>query len=312
MTDLALLVPGGTGQLGKDLARLAPGPCQAPGSAALDVTDEQAVRRHVAALAGAAEEAGFAPVVVNAAAHTAVDAAESEPDAAYAVNERGPRLLAAACAEHGVPLLHVSTDYVFSGDADRPYEPDDEPGPRSVYGKSKLAGEHAVLAYPGTYAVRTSWVYGATGGNFVKTMCRLERERDTLAVVDDQHGSPTWSADLARGLLELAAVVASGRRPPRVLHATGGGHTTWHGLTRAVFEELGADPARVHPCPSSAFTRPAPRPTYSVLSSARWHSAGLTPLPQWRGALSSYFHTRPDTPSVGAPSSGCSGLYSKG
>lgn len=289
MTDLALLVPGGTGQLGTDLARLAPGPCRAPGSAELDVTDEEAVRRHVAALAVAAEEADFRPVVVNAAAHTAVDAAESEPDAAYAVNERGARLLAAACAGHGIPLLHVSTDYVFSGDADRPYEPDDEPDPRSVYGRSKLAGEHAVLGYPGTYVVRTAWVYGAADGNFVTTMCRLERERDVLTVVDDQHGSPTWSADLARGLLELAQAVASGRRVPRILHATNGGQTTWHGFARAVFCELGADPDRVHPCTSESFPRPASRPAYSVLSPQAWESAGLTPLPPWRDSLARYF-----------------------
>lgn len=293
MTDLALLVPGGTGQLGTDLARLAPGPCRAPGSGELDVTDDEAVRRNVGALAVAADEAGFAPVVVNAAAHTAVDAAEAEPDAAYAVNERGPRLLAAACAEHGVPLVHVSTDYVFSGEASRPYEPDDEPDPRSVYGKSKLAGERAVLGYPDTYVVRTAWVYGCGGGgNFVRTMIRLEAERDTLTVVDDQHGSPTWSADLARGLLELAGVVASGARPPRILHATGGGETTWHGLARAVFEERGADPARVRACGSQDYSRPAPRPGYSVLSGRSWQDAGLVPLPDWRAGLAAYFAER--------------------
>lgn len=287
--DPALLVPGGRGQLGSDLARLAPGPARAPSSAELDITDSDAVARHVAALAAAADEAGFAPAVVNAAAYTAVDAAESDVDAAFAVNERGPRLLATECARHGIPLLHVSTDYVFSGDGDRPYEPDDVTEPRTVYGRSKLAGERAVLEFAGTYVVRTAWVYGGSGGNFVRTMTRLESERETLTVVDDQYGGPTWSADLAKGLVELARTVLGGRRIPRVVHATGGGQTTWCGLARAVFTELGADPTRVRRCGSEDFPRPAPRPAYSVLSDRVWREAGLTPLPPWRTALHAYF-----------------------
>lgn len=289
MSELALLVPGGHGQLGADLARLAPGPVRAPSSSECDITDADAVGRMVAALAVAAEEAGFVPVVVNAAAYTAVDDAESDVDGAFAVNEQGPRQLAAECAKHRIPLLHVSTDYVFSGDGSVPYEPDDAAEPTTVYGRSKLAGERAVLAREGTYVVRTAWLYGESGGNFVRTMMRLEREREKVTVVDDQHGSPTWSADLARGLLELARSVVGEGAAPRVLHATGGGRTTWCGLARAVFSELGADPERVRPCGSEDFPRPAPRPAYSVLSDRSWREAGLQPLPHWRDSLHRYF-----------------------
>jgi dTDP-4-dehydrorhamnose reductase len=138
-------------------------------------------------------------------------------------------------------------------------------------------------------------VYGATGGNFVKTMAKLEGQRETLSVVDDQRGSPTWSADLAAGLLELAGAVV-GDTPPaqRVLHGTNGGETTWYGFTRAIFEELGADPDRVQPCTTADFPRPAPRPAYSVLSGAAWAEAGLTPLRPWREALTAAFATAGD------------------
>ena len=291
-TALALLIPGGHGQLGSDLATLGRGygTVHAPGSGELDVTDVAAVRSAVARLADTARADGRLPVVVNAAAYTAVDAAESDVDGATAVNSFAPGLLAQACALHGVPLLHVSTDYVFPGDASTPYEPDAPTGPRSVYGRTKLAGEQAILAAGAdAWIVRTSWVYGAVGKNFVKTMARLENQRDTLSVVDDQHGSPTWSAHLAAGLLELAGRAAHGTGPARrVLHCTGGGVTTWCGLAKAVFSELGADPDRVRPCTTADYPLPAPRPAYSVLSAASWHEAGLAPMPDWRDALSSF------------------------
>jgi dTDP-4-dehydrorhamnose reductase len=139
------------------------------------------------------------------------------------------------------------------------------------------------------WIVRTSWVYGATGKNFVKTMARLEKQRDTLSVVDDQIGSPTWSAHLAAGLLELGERVASGNGPARrVLHCTGGGQTTWCGLARAVFSELGADPERVRPCTTEDYPLPTPRPAYSVLADTAWRAAGLTPMPDWRTALTTF------------------------
>jgi dTDP-4-dehydrorhamnose reductase len=161
-------------------------------------------------------------------------------------------------------------------------------GPRSTYGRTKLAGERAVLSSGARgFVVRTAWLYGATGNNFVKAMARLERSRPTVSVVDDQRGSPTWSADLARGLIGLAG--AADRLPPGVLHCTNSGQTTWFGFARAVFEELGADPERVRPCSSDQFPRPAPRPAYSVLSGAAWAGAGLTPLRGWREALAAAF-----------------------
>lgn len=297
MTGLALLIPGGTGQLGSDLAAAAPeGLVRAPGSAELDVTEVGAVVEAVAGFAQQARDSGLRPVVVNASAYTAVDDAESHEDRAFAVNADGPRVLAAACSAHRVPLVHVSTDYVFAGDADRPYEPADAAGPVTAYGRTKFAGEDAVLG-SGAHAwvVRTSWVYGAVGHNFVKTMVRLAGERDELSVVDDQRGAPTWSADLATGLLELAGRIV-GDDPPagRVLHCTGGGETTWYGFARAVFEELGADPERVRPCTSDAFPRPARRPAYSVLSDASWRGAGLSPLRPWRDALSAFFAVHRD------------------
>lgn len=290
---LSVLVPGGTGQLGRDLAATTSADVDvvAPGSAELDVTSPGPVAAAVSAFVERAREAGRRPLVINAAAYTAVDAAETDERRAFAINADGPRVLAAICSSRRVPLVHVSTDYVFPGDAERPYEPEDTVGPRSAYGRTKAAGEDAVLGSGAqAWVVRTAWVYGASGSNFVKTMVRLEGEHETLSVVDDQRGSPTWSADLAAGLLELGgSIVERGGPARRVLHCTGGGETTWCGLTRAIFEELGADADRVRPCTTEEFPRPAPRPAYSVLSNKSWADAGLTPLRPWRDALAAYF-----------------------
>jgi len=287
---LALLVPGGTGQLGSELvARSGDHQVRAPGSAELDITNAGAVIEAVKALVEGAN--GHSPVVLNMAAYTAVDAAETDTTRAFAVNADGPRLLAAACSAHGVPLVQVSTDYVFAGDGERPYPEDERAAPRSVYGATKAAGEEAVLGSGArAWVVRTGWVYGAYGANFVKTMARLAASHDTVSVVDDQRGAPTWTGDLAAGLLELAGRVV-GEDPPaaKVLHATGAGETTWFEFAGAVFTELGLDPARVRPCKTDEFPRPAPRPTYSVLSDAAWRASGLTPLRPWREALTQAF-----------------------
>lgn len=266
-----LIVTGARGLLGREILRLAP-QATGLGRADLDITDRAAV------------DAVLAPgaVVLNCAAYTAVDAAETDRAAAFAANATGPAVLAAACAAADARLIHLSTDYVFPGTARTPYEPDDPTGPATVYGQSKLAGERAVLELcPIAQVVRTAWVYSGVEGDFVATMRRLEAERDTVTVVDDQVGSPTRAADLAAALLELTT------RPdaPRILHATNAGTATWFDLARAVFGELGADPARVLPCTSDAFPRPAPRPAYSVLSPAVWNAAGLTPLRSWESAL---------------------------
>ncbi|MEJ2871170.1 dTDP-4-dehydrorhamnose reductase [Actinomycetospora sp. OC33-EN08] len=284
------MVTGAAGALGTDLVRVLTADGErfhAYPRADLDIADAEAVEAAVAGWAGGADEPC---VLLNAAAYTAVDLAETDEQAArtaHAVNAEAPGLLAAACARHGARLVHVSTDYVFDGRGPdgRPgagYEPDDPTGARSVYGRTKEEGERRVReALDAHHVVRTAWVYGDTGSNFVATMARLAAQRDTLDVVDDQHGSPTWSADLA------AALVALGRSdaPAGTLHATGGGATTWCGFARAVFAELGADPDRVRGCTTDQFPRPAPRPAWSVLSPASWTAAGLAPLRDWREAL---------------------------
>jgi dTDP-4-dehydrorhamnose reductase len=292
-----ILVPGGTGQLGAELAALARDDVavQAVGSAELDLTSAGAVIAAVATLAERAKASGRLPIVINAAGYTAVDKAETDATRAFAVNADGPRVLAAACSTRGVPLVHVSTDYVFAGDASRPYEVDDPTGPRSVYGATKLAGEAGVLGSGArSWVVRTSWIYGAHGSNFVKTMVRLESQRETVSVVDDQIGSPTWAADLAGGLLDLALKITSGAGPAaRVLHYSGGGEVTWCGFARAIFEEIGADPARILPCTTTDYPTPAKRPAYSVLSTTGWHTAGLPPIPPWRESLTQAFKEHP-------------------
>ncbi|WP_190130911.1 dTDP-4-dehydrorhamnose reductase [Streptomyces mashuensis] len=246
---------------------------------ALDVTDAAATFAAVARHRPA--------VVVNCAAWTAVDAAEARPGEAMKVNGDGPAHLARACRASGARLLQLSTDYVFAGDARVPYRELDPPDPRTSYGRSKLAGERAVLEIlpEAGYVVRTAWLYGAGGRNFVSTMIRLEARQETVTVVDDQHGQPTWSADLAERLVALGTAALRDAAPPGVYHATNTGAATWCGLARETFALLGADPGRVRPTTSEALGRPAPRPGFSVLDQGRWREAGLEPLRDWRRAL---------------------------
>ncbi|KUM90656.1 MULTISPECIES: dTDP-4-dehydrorhamnose reductase [Streptomyces] len=285
MTDnRTWLVTGAGGMLGQDvLARLSQSGERyvALDRKALDLTDAEAV--------SAALEEHRPAVVVNCAAWTAVDDAETREDEALAINGDGPRYLAAACARTGAVLLHVSTDYVFAGDATTPYAEDAPTAPRSAYGRTKLAGEKAVLATERGYVVRTAWLYGAGGPNFVRTMIKLEGVKDTLDVVDDQRGQPTWSADLAGLLVELGRGALAGTAPAGVYHGTSSGETTWHGFTQEIFRLLGADPDRVRPTTSDAFVRPAPRPAYSVLGHGRFAEAGIEPLRDWRTALTEAF-----------------------
>lgn len=286
---------GSAGQLGSALRASAHAPSEIRSltSADIDLTDPTSVQ---SALAGLRPD----DIVLNTAAYTDVDGAESDADRAAAVNAGGPEALARATAAAGAWLVHVSTDYVFGAAAGRagdgapvrstPYEPADvgRHNPETVYGATKLDGERRALAAdPRTTVVRTAWVYTGRSGDrdFVGTMRRLEDERDEITVVDDQTGSPTYSRDLADGLWEL---VARGPRPEVtgvVLHATNGGQATWFDVARAVFADIGADPERVRPCGTDQFPRPAPRPAYSVLSPASWTAAGLRPLRDWRTAL---------------------------
>jgi dTDP-4-dehydrorhamnose reductase len=269
------LVTGSAGMLGQDLLTVltAAGHEVTPAPrASLDVTDLQACRTAVRGH----------DVVVNAAAWTAVDDAETSEPQAFAVNATGAANLARACSEVDAELVQISTDYVFAGDADTPYDESAQPAPRSAYGRTKVAGEWAVTALcPRSWVVRTAWLYGAGGPSFVSTMARLAADRETLDVVDDQRGQPTWTMDLAR----TVEAMVSGRAPYGAYHGTSSGETTWCGFARAIFSGLGLDPARVRPTTTEAFPRPAPRPAYSVLGHDAWRRAGLAPIRDWREAL---------------------------
>ncbi|MFF6953074.1 dTDP-4-dehydrorhamnose reductase [Streptomyces iakyrus] len=275
------LITGAGGMLGRDVVGELTGRGETVvglDRAALDITAPEAV--------DAAVREHRPDLVVNCAAYTAVDDAETDEARALEINGDGPRFLARACAAHEARLIHVSTDYVFSGEARTAPYPEDHPtGPRTAYGRTKLAGERAVLdELPGASAVlRTAWLYGVHGSSFVRTMIDLEARRDTLDVVDDQRGQPTWSADVAERIADLGPRL--GPDVHGVFHATDSGEATWYDLAREVFTLIGADPDRVRPTSSAAFPRPAPRPAYSALAHGRWQEIGL-PLPRdWRSAL---------------------------
>lgn len=269
------LLTGATGMLGRDLqSALAGRAVTALGRADLDVTDPAAV---AAAVAGH-------DVIINAAAYTRVDDAEQNEDAAYAVNALGARNLAVAAAAGSARLVQVSTDYVFDGRGTSPYPEDTPLDPISAYGRTKAAGETFVLEeHPaGSFIVRTAWLYGAHGPNFATTMLRLAATHDTVSVVNDQLGQPTWTADLARQIVALLDAEA----PPGIYHGTNAGQASWYDFARAVFTAAGLDPDRVTPTDSTRFIRPAPRPSYSVLGHDAWPTAGLPPMRDWADALS--------------------------
>lgn len=272
------LIAGAGGMLGHDLRHVLAGrDVVALGRADLDVTDADAVR---AATAGV-------DVVINASAYTNVDAAEDDEAAAFAVNVTGAGILADAAAATGARFVHVSTDYVFAGDATTPYAEDTPRAPLGAYGRTKAAGEELVLRHPTSTVVRTAWLYGEHGGNFARTMLRLASERDTVSVVTDQVGQPTWSRDLADAIVRLLDADA----PAGVYHGTNAGQASWFDFARAIFAEAGLDPERVHPTDSAAFVRPAPRPAYSVLGHDRWSAVGLTAPRPWRDALHAAFES---------------------
>ena len=224
-------------------------------------------------------------MVVNCAAYTAVDAAEANPDAANAVNALGAGNVARTCARAGARLIHLSTDYVFSGhfdDVPLPYDLDDRPEPLSVYGQSKLAGERAVHAeLPDAQVVRTAWIYTGVGGDFVAAIAGRAADDGPIDVVSDQIGSPTFVGDLVGALLQIV----TGGITAALLHAANAGAVSRFEQARAVFAALGADPQRIRPVTSDRHPRPAPRPSYSALSPRLSAAAGLTPLRPWRDAL---------------------------
>lgn len=283
---MQILLTGARGQVGSELARaLAPlGHVVAPTHAALDLTDAAALRSAVRALRPA--------YVVNAAAYTAVDRAESEPAMCAAINADAPRILAEEAARVGAVMVHYSTDYVFDGSKGAPYVEDDPAAPLNVYGVSKLMGEQGVAGAGGRHFIlRTSWVYGVHGSNFLRTMLRLSRERAELRVVNDQTGAPTWSRTIARTTVALLAQKrdAGVAAPSGTYHLASAGSTTWYEFARAI---LAGDPSREEqtcrrlvPIPSAEYPTPARRPAYSVLDTTKLRqSFGIT-VPDWREEL---------------------------
>ncbi|MBI9114787.1 dTDP-4-dehydrorhamnose reductase [Sanguibacter suaedae] len=265
------LVVGANGMLGQDLVSLLRDrghAVDAADRAELDITDP------------ASTDAGLVgyDVVVNCAAWTAVDDAETQEAAAFTVNAVGPANLARAARSAGARLVQISTDYVFAGDADQPYAEDAPAAPRSAYGRTKGAGEWAVRAETDDYlVVRTAWLYGAHGACFPKTMVRLLADRDSLTVVDDQVGQPTWTVDLADLVVRL---VESGA-PSGTYHGTSSGQASWFDFARAAVASAGHDPETIQPTTSAAFVRPAPRPAYSVLGHDALTAAGVEPIGDW-------------------------------
>lgn len=280
-----VLLLGASGMLGRELHRRLGDrgiDVDAPSSADLDVTDTAALATHI----GTRQPS----LVLNAAAYTAVDKAESEPERTRALNADAPGHLAAAARAASARFLHVSTDYVFPGDAIAPYAEDDATGPLGVYGQTKLEGEHAVRdAHPEAIIVRTAWVFGASGNNFVKTMLRLMKEREALRVVGDQRGRPTAAGDLADAILTLSGA-SGGEAKPGTFHFCNEGETTWHGFASAILDDArsrGAELAcqSIESITTADYPTPATRPPYSVLSTERYtKTTGAAPRP-WRIAL---------------------------
>jgi dTDP-4-dehydrorhamnose reductase len=273
---MRLLVFGRTGQVARELARLSPGATFLSRDEA-DLAEAGACAR---AIGAARPEA-----VINAAAWTAVDGAEDSLEAAMAVNGRAPGEMAAACARLGMPLVHISTDYVFDGSGTAPFAPGDPTGPLGAYGATKLAGEEAVAAAGGTHAVlRTSWVFSAHGSNFVKTMLRLSETRDRLTIVADQVGGPTPAGAIAGACLNIAGALAADPGKSGVYHFSGAPDVSWADFARAIFAAAGRE-ATVEDIPTSAYPTKARRPLNSRLDCRATEAAFGIARPDWRAAL---------------------------
>ncbi len=285
---MRLLVIGRSGQLARALAERAPAGTEVTLLARpeIDLADPESLAGPI--------RAACPDVIVNAAAYTAVDRAEEESALANAVNGVAPGVIAAAAAGLGVPFIHVSTDYVFPGDSSRPYREDDPIGPRSAYGRSKAAGEHAVAATGADYAiVRTAWVYDGQGTNFLRTMMRLAASHDTVRVVADQRGSPTYAGDLADGLLAMVGRWPSGGCR-RIYHLTNSGSTSWAGFAQAIFAEAARHSlpaAKVVPITTAEYPTTVQRPAISVLDCSRIEQEFGIALRPWQEALTALFDT---------------------
>lgn len=284
---MRLLVIGRTGQLATELAARAGGDLEIAclGREALDLSHPEAARAAVTA----ALAAGGVDAVINAAAYTAVDRAESEEALALAVNGDAPGAMAQAAAARGVPFLHVSTDYVFDGSGTRPWTPGDPTGPLGAYGRTKLEGERQVGSAGGPHAIlRTSWVFSAHGANFVRTMLRLGRERDRLTIVADQVGGPTAAGDIADALIAMARGLIADPAKSGIYHFAGAPDVSWADFAREIFAQSGLSPEVVD-IPSSAYPTPARRPANSRLDCAGLAAFGLS-RPDWRKSLTHVLH----------------------
>ncbi len=273
-----ILVVGAKGMLGRDLMTVLPGEHRGVDLEEIDITSPASVRTLLVTLKPR--------VVVNAAAYTDVDGCEANRDLAFAVNGDGVGHLARVSADIGAKLIQISTDYVFDGGKGSPYREDDPTGPLSVYGRSKLLGEENARLNPDHLIIRTQWLYGLHGKNFVETMLRLATDRTELSVVDDQIGSPTWTVDLANSIRALIDAECRG-----TYHAANAGFCSWNEFARAIFDESGMA-VTVHPMTTTELNRPAPRPLYSTLDCGKLsRDTGFTPQ-GWREALRLYLSLR--------------------
>jgi dTDP-4-dehydrorhamnose reductase len=284
---MRLLIAGWQGQIARSLVEMAPG-CPdvtacAVGRAALDICSAKSIERALSDISPT--------VVINSAAYTAVDKAESDVDRAFALNRDGARLLAQASAKRGIPIIHLSTDYVFDGTKQAPYVEDDETSPNTVFGQSKLEGEEAVRAgNPRHIILRTAWIFSPSGRNFVKTMLAQAAEHDRVRVVEDQRGSPTYAPHLVEAILALARLVSvpEAEGPWGVYHAANSGTTTWRDFAEEVFARsraLGGPSAEVEPIRSADYPTPAHRPANSQLDCSKLaQTFGLT-LPPWQAGV---------------------------
>ena len=274
---MKILITGANGMLGHDLEKILKDKHELvlTTSKTLDITDKKQAMEVICETKP--------DVVINSAAYTDVDGCEENQDIAYAVNGDGVRNLALACKEVGCPLVHVSTDYVFNGKSDRPWVEDDEIGPISVYGKSKLKGEEAILEILDKYfIVRTAWLYGVNGKNFPKTMLELAESHPEITVVYDEVGSPTYTPDLAYGISQLIETDYYG-----IYHLTNSGSCSWCEFARYIFDVAEVD-VKVIPVTASEFARAAPRPSYSVLENKNWVDKGFEPLRSYKEAIKEY------------------------
>ncbi len=279
---MKILITGAEGMLGRTLIRrLSDHTCQGTDLGDCDITRAD----DVDALVGAAQP----DVVIHAAAMTAVDDCQTQTELAFAVNATGSGNVAAACERHGARLIGISTDYVFSGDLDRPYHEADETGPQTVYGRSKLEGERLIQGRcSNSLIVRVAWLYGPGGPSFVHTMLRLGgQEGDPLNVVDDQIGNPTSTDAVAGGMAHVLSSEITG-----VMHLTCEGETSWHGLTQEIFRLAGLSRS-FQPCTTDQFPRPAPRPANSRLDNRVLAEHSLPPMPDWRQALAAFLQENP-------------------